>query len=893
MGVMVVLKATTVLTFCAFASNEAHVATRLHGVDAAASLAHHVADLHRLRPHFERSEQEHVSSMSAIMKNMTSHSALEILRQNEKASPELVALAQTAVSHTRLRASISSQASRGPIVAPKGMGAADGAKYMLNSLLEETMKKYDLEILKCRDYYSKQCGMIESARGTIAESGSKVATCRTHILGAEAQIGIGEANIPPSKQAMSDHAKTCKSEVATLHHKLKVLNGDIEAMGRILAMTECGGSYLLQKSATHRNQKSATHIGQSVGLLRCDSGCDTLDQFVRSHSSFVSFDHSPLRSHIDSLKSHVAHQLLQESFSDLAVAAKKRSTNASVTEVRTLVPASPCSDPDKGAPTPTDKRAAKCTLSGTATCTKMQERFMLIQSGLKDEEENMKDEVVSLEGSCEETAVTLSRNVEKAEQTLKQYQTKLAEGTMCENEAAEVGRLTNIEFEEMSQELVKMKETCSSNYQQFETEQCGLKKVRSELYIKMKGLGQKPFFSDCKVSDWLPGECSKDCGGGTQQMTRSIDTQPEGGAKCLPLSQMRRCNEQPCPVDCRMGTWSGWSSCSADCGGGIQERLRDVEQPMKHNGNPCGEVSETKACNVQSCEADCELAEWTKFSTCSKACDGGTRQRVRFIKTPATGQGECASEHSAERMQFKKCATHACPTAKNLTTIKCNSKLDLILVLDGSGSLGKKGWAATKKAAQLIVKAMDPEKTQVSILLYSGPKTYPDVDKCFKDPKVNQEFVCKMQWVQHFTSNIGKALTKLKFLSWPKGATMTSLALMNALAETQNGRQDAKTVVTIITDGKPLSERKTVRAATALRKVARLIWVPVTSFAPLQFIRRLASRPWKENVVLANDFETLESPHFVDHILADMCPEIDGVDDMGPLTMLDDMGPLT
>jgi len=540
---------------------------------------------------------------------------------------------------------------------------------------------------------------------------------------------------------------------------------------------------------------------------------------------------------------------------------------------RTLVPASPCSDPSKGMPTPRDKRAAKCTLSGSlTTCTTLQERFTLIQSGLKDEQDNMKDQIVLLEKSCEETEVTLSRNVAKAEQTLKQYQTKLAEGTSCENEAAEVGRLSNIEFEEMSKELQKMKETCSTNYQNFETETCGLKKVRSELYIKMKGLGKKPFFSDCKVSDWIPGECSKECGGGVQKMERTIDTQPDGGAKCLPLTQLRRCNEHPCPVDCKVSTWSGFSSCSADCGGGVQERLRDIVRPMKHNGNPCGEVSETKACNVQACEADCELGEWTKWSKCSKACDGGTRKRIKHVKTAATGGGQCPATGSSTRMHFKKCNEHACPKVKTATTVTCDSKLDLILVLDGSGSLGKEGWAATKKAGEMILKAMDKDKAQVSILLYSGPKTWPQVRKCFKDPNINQEFVCKMQWVTHLTTNIGMALTKLKFLSWPKGSTMTSLALMNVLAETQNGRQDAQTVVTVITDGKPLSKRRTWRASKAVRKVARLLWVPVTRYAPLQFIRRLASKPWKENVVLANNFKTLESPAFVDHILADMCP---------------------
>jgi len=847
---MAAAKAAFVLTLCAFVTNEAHAAatTFRSGMFATTRVA---ADLHRLRHHFERSEHEHARSMTSIMENMTSHSALEILRRNKQASPELLALAQTAVSHTHLRA---------PIVAPKGKSAADGAKFMLNRLLEENMKKYDIEILKCRDYYSKQCGMIEESRGSISASNFKVASCRTHILSAESAISIGETAIPPTKQALTEHRAKCKADVKTLHKKLKALEGDIEVISGILKMTDCAKSFL----------QTSHHVGRGVGVLRCEHECDN-----GRKASLLSFDHSPLRQHIDSLKSKVAEELLQQSFSDLAGDTSRNASKIDSNKLRrSLVPASPCEDPSKGAPTPKDKRAAKCTVSGTASCTKLQERFILIQAGLKDSQDSTKDETVDREKTCEETEVTLSKSVEKAEQTLKQQQTKLAEGTSCENEAAESGRLANTEFTELTKEMEQQKSECSTNYQQFETEACGLKKIRSELYTKMKGMGGTPFFQDCKVSDWVAAECSVECGGGVQQMSRSVDTQPQGGAQCLPLTQMRACNQQPCPVDCKLSTWSGWSSCSAECGGGVQERLRDIERNMKHNGNPCGEVSETKSCNVQSCEQDCELSDWTKWAKCSKACDGGTRKRIKRVKVAAIGQGECPMPTSKDRIAFKRCNAHACVKPKDKETISCDAKLDLILVLDGSGSLGKKGWAATKKAASLIIGSLDKKKAKVGVLLFSGPNDWATVRKCYTDGKVNKKLICKMNWVQHLTSNIGKVLSKVEFLGWPKGSTLTSMALMDALAETQLGRQDAQTVVAVITDGKPVSKSKTWRAAKAVRKVARLMWIPVTKFAPLRFIRRMATKRWQENVVLARSFSTLAKPEFVNHIIADMCPQV-------------------
>ena len=61
----------------------------------------------------------------------------------------------------------------------------------LNKLLFESFKKYDLEILKCRDYYAKQCGMIETTRGEIAASNFKAT--RSCIVGSRtiAEQGVG------------------------------------------------------------------------------------------------------------------------------------------------------------------------------------------------------------------------------------------------------------------------------------------------------------------------------------------------------------------------------------------------------------------------------------------------------------------------------------------------------------------------------------------------------------------------------------------------------------------------------------------------------------------------------------------------------------------------------
>merc|ERR1719274_361191 len=114
--------------------------------------------------------------------------------------------------------------------------------------------------------------------------------------------------------------------------------------------------------------------------------------------------------------------------------------------------------------------------------------------------------------------------------------------------------------------------------------------------------------------------------------------------------------------------------------------------------------------------------------------------------------------------------------------------------------------------------------------------------------------------------------TKIKGLTWPQGSTLTSLALMEAKAELSLGRKDAQSVVVVITDGRPLSYRATGIASRSLRKVARLVWVPVTKYAPLKDIKDWATREWEENVVPVSSFADLQrSTEVVDHVIANIC----------------------
>jgi len=303
--------------------------------------------------------------------------------------------------------------------------------------------------------------------------------------------------------------------------------------------------------------------------------------------------------------------------------------------------------------------------------------------------------------------------------------------------------------------------------------------------------------------------------------------------------------------------------------------LRDVQIAMKYDGNPCGATSETKSCNGQACEKDCELTDWTGWSKCTKDCDGGTQKRQKYIKSAPQGEGACPGAWDSERLEYKRCAMHRCPPK-----IECNQTLDIVLLIDGSGSLGKTGWKAEIKAAQTFIEAFQGSEAhaQMAVILYSGPRTWSGVRKCFSTPRSKRkpdhmEKVCNIDVVTHFTDDMKKVKQLVTGLDYPKGSTLTGLALFTAASEFSLGRKDSKTIVVTITDGRPLSYRYTWYASRYVRKQARLLWVPVTRYAPLSSIKQWATRRWQENVVQVKSFEDLEKPETVVHIIADICPK--------------------
>jgi len=376
---------------------------------------------------------------------------------------------------------------------------------------------------------------------------------------------------------------------------------------------------------------------------------------------------------------------------------------------------------------------------------------------------------------------------------------------------------------------------------------CGIKIVRLELF---KLAQQEAFFADCEVGDWVPQDCSVSCAGGTQILTREVLVEANWGAECPPLQMEQECQTQPCPIDCQMDDWSGWSGCSKDCGGGVMSRSRNIEVEPDFGGKECGATTDTQMCNVDACNVPCELADWGDWSDCSKACNSGIEVRRKEIFVEALGTGYCAHENSDERFESRPCNDIKCPP-----NLVCDGELDVMLLMDGSGSVGSKGFADEKLFADAFIKRfeIEPKKTEMGIISFSYYITIGS----------------------QITDDASALLSVVDNTEWEAYNTNTAAALGTALEVlAASGRETAQSVVVVITDGMPNDSEATAMMAEKVKEKARLIFVAVGKNLDMDALYTWASFPPEFNILSAKKFKKLLTNLNEGQYLPDICPQL-------------------
>jgi len=510
----------------------------------------------------------------------------------------------------------------------------------------------------------------------------------------------------------------------------------------------------------------------------------------------------------------------------------------------------------------------KCTI-GPGNCQKLKDRFIVVQAGISDQFDDTEQKLSEHIAFCDEQAKKYRLQIENMQASLRTERTNLAFATQAQNKAEQGSHAEAQLHDSVGKEYTEFMTACCKDQNDMISELCALGKIKGELNNMN---GTKVFITDCEVGKWHPEACNKPCGGGKRINKRPILTHPvgQGGMPCPSLEMEEDCNMEPCPVDCVLSEWGEWSECGASCGGGVMERSRDIEQHPQYDGLPCDKMVDEKACHMGACNKDCVLTDWGPWDSCSRACGTGSTKHTKAIKEEKRGTGKCWASDDDKRLEFDHCNTGSCAAlldeingiGGNRKVLNCNSKVDVTILLDGSGSLRWSGWTMSQRLASTLIRYLGKNgEVEVALQLFSGPSTWPGVRKCYNDPEnVDMENTCKIKWVSHFTDDTEKLATDVMSLSWPASSTLTAVALGMAEAELKNGREGASSVTVVITDGWPLSERLTRQAAERLQAKEEVIWVPIGRRAPLSLVRSFASKPIDEHVLPVTSFNSMYYP---------------------------------
>ncbi|XP_047376655.1 hemicentin-1 isoform X2 [Sciurus carolinensis] len=186
---------------------------------------------------------------------------------------------------------------------------------------------------------------------------------------------------------------------------------------------------------------------------------------------------------------------------------------------------------------------------------------------------------------------------------------------------------------------------------------------------EMRNCQNRPCPVDGHWSEWsLWEECTKNCGRGNRTRTRTCNnpSAQHGGRPCEGNSmETIMCNIKPCPVHGAWSAWQPWGACSESCGKGTQMRMRLCnDPPPSFGGSYCsGAETQIQVCNERHCPIDGKWTTWASWSACTVSCGGGARQRTRDCSDPVPQYGGSKCEGSEIQSDF--CNSDPCPTHGN------------------------------------------------------------------------------------------------------------------------------------------------------------------------------------------------------------------------------------
>merc|ERR1719395_376425 len=742
--------------------------------------------------------------------------------------------------------------------------------------VEETKEEMDKAILTCTEFDSQTVSTLDINKGYRAQLAAQVAETKGFIAQAKMMISEATTELDSLKTISEEHAQQCFITITAKQEGLAILESDLSVSMKVENMTSCddvtpGSTTTLMQCGTgySRRFQFAGSAAQEYAQLKTKEGMLAVQRTAKimlgenlGEDSYEDKTFQPTRriTRKGLVKTH--RELPIKTKNGLVEVVKRvgstpspdevyRSSPLSAEGAEALVNMTLETSPEPVSYNP-DDLMEKCTVSGSPSCPMLRDALSQLTSEVRLARDQAADELNTVETDCKRLSEEYERQTQEWETQLEDNSAKLSEQTGVLN-TAELDLSEKVtEANELLRQLSDFRKDCVKKIEEGAETICGIKSIRQELYQMQS---YNPFIEDCEVGAWQPGECSVECGGGEMTLTREVVTPASnGGAECPIMIDKQSCNMQPCPIDCVVGEWSDYGMCSAPCGGGIMSRGRQPLTDAEHGGEPCGDLSETQECNVFACDMPCELdPEWTEWSPCSKECDTGITVQTKGVMKPGGPQGQCWEWWEEERMQEAYCNDFPCPA-----DLVCTAQLDMLVLLDGSGSVNWYGPGFEQEREFTLslfnVMSFGDEGAKAGVILFSW----------------EAELIAPM------TTDQQALLDAVDGMVWPHWSTDTAAALTMAKTElTNSGRPEVpkeNTIVFLLTDGNANSMWSTRKAATDLKEVATLYVVIIGNNVNMRQAKKWPSYPWEEHLIKVEEFDLLESQ--MEAMLSDVCDDL-------------------
>jgi hypothetical protein len=729
------------------------------------------------------------------------------------------------------------------------------ARRALNGLVEKAWIELDDKIMVCKGFED----MNRENYGQVTRDIARLIAQINDLERIEAEsidgIAAKEQEILDVEQLLDQETASYNAEYATNSAELTIRQNDLDVFQFILVFTKC-------------------EDGTSLSQMKVCEAHDGRRQFVfTDHEANSKYSKMLTRAAKQEI-SRMLHNFGGESTSFL----QQPPGNSSAASAP---PSKAAKAPVKDGASPEEASLA-CNPDMVPDCALLHDKLSLMWGEFKDKVDELTYEMMKNEFEFGELKTNLNSQITMLTNKKATLNQLLAEAR---------GNLAN-DREELSQKYTQ-KETLDLQYVKFMAackkridwifyqDMCAIKIVRNAV-MENSTVCPTADIVDCQMGDWVPEECSVSCDdlcdpakpyecGGWQEMKReAVVPNDDCGIKCPRTSLYKRCGQYHCPINCDMSAWSGWSGCTAECGGGLQSHTRSILVKPKNGGLPCNTVEESRPCATGSCDRNCMLASWTPFTPCSMACDGGFHEKFRHVAIPTRGKGRCPTSISRFRYQKGQCNTQACKGDEI-----CVANQDLVIAVDGSGSIRDSGFKILKSFVTKLLSRYETEywgndAVKLSIVLFGNGIIMPD-GKSVSPAIIRQPLTFDMAAVK----------TAVDELPFKKGFTNMAQAFAAAeTAFTQGSRRGSQSAVLVVTDGKPSFNFMTTQMVEQLDDKAVSRYFLVVSEESLDsdamgVIKSWASQPWETNLVhVPGGLALLESDPdtFADKALVKFCP---------------------